>query len=299
VTQPALLIAGHGSRDEDGAREFHELCAVVRRLAPDLPVVGGFIELALPPLSEAVAELVEAGERDLVCVPLMLVAAGHAKNDIPASLVRERLRHPGLRVRYGRPLGIRPELVELVDERVRARVEPAAEAETTVLLVGRGSTDPDANSDVAKIARLLFEGRPYPAVEHAFVSLAPPSVPQALERCRRLGAERIVVVPYFLFTGVLERRIRSQAADFAAGHPQLDIRVADYLRPERPIAELVLLRYREAIDGDLRMNCDVCVHRVALPGFEHKVGAPATPHSHPADNGHHHHDHDHDRAHRH
>ncbi len=287
MNEPALLIAGHGSRDDDGTHQFHQLCQLVRGLAPRLPVAGGFIELAPPPLSEAVAELAATGERDLVCVPLMLVAAGHAKNDIPASLARERLLHPGLRIRYARPLGIRPELVALADERIREAIEPGAETETTVLLVGRGSTDPDANADIAKIARLLFEGRRYPAVEHAFVSLAAPSVPQALERCRRLGAGRIVVCPYFLFTGVLERRIRAQAAEFAAARPELDVRVAGYLRPEERIAELVIMRYREAIDGDTRMNCDVCVHRVALPGFEHKLGAPAVPHHHPAD-GHHH-----------
>jgi sirohydrochlorin cobaltochelatase len=54
----------------------------------------------------------------------------------------------------------------------------------------------------------------------------------------------------------------------------------------------VVERYTEALRGDIRMNCDVCVHRVALPGFEAKVGAPATPHYHPDEpedhHGHHH-----------
>ena len=55
------------------------------------------------------------------------------------------------------------------------------------------------------------------------------------------------------------------------------------------MAALVMERYRESFEGDIRMNCDVCVHRVALPGFEEKVGAPATPHYHPDEHGHHHH----------
>lgn len=55
-------------------------------------------------------------------------------------------------------------------------------------------------------------------------------------------------------------------------------------------------RYREAVRGDLRMNCDSCVYRIALPGFEDKVGAPQQPHFHPDDDGHdhghgHHHGH--------
>ena len=254
-------------------------------------------------MSEAVSALVHGGADDVVAVPLMLLAAGHTKNDIPATLARERLSHPHVRFRYARDLGVRPELLALIDERVAAVVAPEERGETAVVLVGRGSSDPDANADLAKIARLFYEGRAHPFVETAFVSLAPPAVPDALERCRRLGARRVVVVPYFLFTGVLERRIRAEAEGYAA-ETGLDVRVSGYFGPDRRVAALVLERYREALEGDLRMNCDTCVHRVALPGFETKVGAVATPHYHPDEdagephghdhdhgNGHHHHDH--------
>jgi sirohydrochlorin cobaltochelatase len=249
-------------------------------------VGAGFIELSRPPVSEAVSALVAQGADDVVAIPLMLLAAGHTKNDIPATLERERLAHPGVRFRYGRDLGVRPELLALIDERIAAVVGPAERPGTAVMLVGRGSSDPDANSELFKIARLYYEGREHPFVETAFVSLAPPSVVDGLERCRRLGAERVVVVPYFLFTGVLERRIREHALGWATA-TGVDVRVSGYFGPDDRVAALVLERFREAIeDGDVRMNCDVCVHRVALPGFEPKVGAPATPHYHPDEDGH-------------
>jgi sirohydrochlorin cobaltochelatase len=285
---PALLVVGHGSRDSRGAREFHELLSVLRRRNPDLPIEGGFIELSRPPISECVERLVERGAREVSSVPLMLLAAGHAKDDIPATLVREKMSHPGITFHYGRPLGIRPELLELVERRISAVVPEDEKQETAVLIVGRGSSDPDANSDLAKIARLFYEGRQYPLVETAFVSLAPPSVPEALERCERLGVRRVVVFSYFLFTGVLEERIREQSEAFAADHQRIEVRYAGYFGPDASLADLVMERYREAHSGDLRMNCDVCVHRVALPGFEEKVGAPATPHYHPDEPGHHH-----------
>ena len=290
---PALLIVGHGSRDPRGAKEFHELVALLRERNPALPIEGGFIELSRPPLSECVDRLIEGGSREVSAVPLMLLAAGHAKDDIPATLVREKLEHPGVDFHYGRPLGIRPELLSLMDERISAAVPEDERDETAVLVVGRGSSDPDANSDLAKMARLFYEGRPYPMVETAFVSLAPPTVPEALERCRRLGARRVVVFSYFLFTGVLEERIRTQSEGFAAENPGVEVRYAGYFGPDARVADLVLERYREAHSGDIRMNCDVCVHRVALPGFEEKVGAPATPHYHPDEPGHHGHDHHH------
>jgi sirohydrochlorin cobaltochelatase len=288
ISEPALLIVGHGSRDPRGAEEFQELVSLVRARAP-MHVEGGFIELSRPPISECVNNLRERGAREVSAVPLMLLAAGHAKDDVPATLVREKLTHPDLDFHYGRALGIRPELLELMDERISAVVPEEEKEGTAVLIVGRGSSDPDANSDLAKMARLFFEGRPYPLVETAFVSLAPPSVTEALERCRRLGAGRVAVFSYFLFTGVLEERIRVQSRNFAEDNPEMEVRYAGYFGPDARVAALVMERYRESFEGDIRMNCDVCVHRVALPGFEEKVGAPATPHYHPDEHGHHHH----------
>ena len=290
---PALLIVGHGSRDPRGAREFHELVALVREKNPALSVEGGFIELSRPPISDCVNRLAGGGARNIAAVPLMLLAAGHAKDDIPATLVREKMSHPEIGFEYGRALGIRPELLELMDEKISAAVPEEEKEETAILVVGRGSSDPDANSDLFKVSRLFYEGRPYPMVETAYVSMTPPSVHEGLERLKKLGSKKIAVFSYFLFTGVLEERIRHQSEAFARENPGLAISYAGYFGPHERVVDLVMDRYREAVGGDIRMNCDVCVHRVALPGFEEKVGAPATPHYHPDEpdheHGHHHH----------
>ena len=290
-TNPALLIVGHGSRDPRGAREFHDLVDLVRRRNAALTVEGGFIELSQPPVSECVNRLAKDGARNVAAVPLMLLAAGHAKDDIPATLVREKMDHPDMTFSYGRALGARPELLELMDERISAVVPEKEKKDTAVLIVGRGSSDPDANSDLSKIARLFYEGRPYPVVESAYVSMTPPDVAEGLDRCRRLGAKHIVVFSYFLFTGVLEERIRGQGEAFAGANYQVGVRYAGYFGADPRVADLVVERYIEAVEGDIRMNCDVCVHRVALPGFEEKVGAVATPHYHPDEHEHHPHGH--------
>jgi sirohydrochlorin cobaltochelatase len=294
--RPAFLVVGHGSRDPRGAREFHELVGLVRERNPGLAVEGGFIELSRPPIGECVNRLAEEGARDVAAVPLMLLAAGHAKDDIPATLVREGIEHPEMEFRYGRALGVRPELLELMEERISAVIPDEEKPDTAVLVVGRGSSDPDANSDIAKIARLFYEGRSYPMVESAFISMTPPDVGEGLDRLRRLGAKRVVVFSYFLFTGVLEERIRDEAGGFTAENPDVEVRYAGYFGPDGRVADLLVERYAEAVEGDIRMNCDVCVHRVALPGFEEKVGAPATPHYHPDEPGH---NHDHSHGHHH
>jgi len=256
-------------------------------------VEGGFIELSRPPISECVDRLAESGVSSVAAVPLMLLAAGHAKDDIPATLVRGKMDHPEMSFSYGRALGIRPELLELMDQRISIVAPDEEKEETAILIVGRGSSDPDANSDLPKMARLFYEGRPYPMVESAYVSMTPPDVAKGLDRCLRLGAKRVVVFSYFLFTGVLEERIRSQGEEFAEANPGAEVRYAGYFGPDESIADLVIERYTEAVEGDIRMNCDVCVHRIALPGFEEKVGAAATPHYHPDEPGHHVHGHHH------
>jgi cobalt transport protein ATP-binding subunit len=278
--RPGLLVVGHGSRDADGVEEFWVLAEAVRRAAPDLDTEFGFIELSQPPVDESIDRLVAAGSTDVVAVPLVLLGAGHLKNDGPAALARARARHPDVRFRLARDLGIEPLLLSIAEERVREAAGDADPARLGVALIGRGSSDPDACSDLWKVARLLADRRGLGTIEPGFVSVAAPGVPEALERCRRLGATTIAVAPFFLFTGQLVRRIYAQAAAWAAEHPDVTVRGGPHLGPDPRLASLVLERYREAIVGDVRMNCDLCVYRVRLPGYESKLGTPValTPH---------------------
>jgi sirohydrochlorin cobaltochelatase len=295
MSRPALLVVGHGTKSPHGCAEFAELVERVQLRAPYADVAGGFLELAPPPIQDAVSRLVAAGHRRVDVVPLVLVAAGHSKGDIPAALERERRRHPGLVFRYGRPLGPHPDLLAVAEQRLATVVPREQWPDTAVVLVGRGASDPDANAEIAKTARLLQEGRGIGTVETSFISLAEPSVPAGLERAHRLGYRRIVVLPWFLFAGVLPDRIVTQAQSWAREHPEAQVQLAGLLGPGEELAGVVLERWAEIAGGDLRMNCDSCAYRVALPGFEDKLGAPQTPHDHPDDPAHphvhHHHSH--------
>ncbi len=254
ATDPALLVIGHGSRDQAGVAEYWRFVDLVARTT-DVPVGGGFIELAEPDLDTAIDKLVADGATHVVGVPLVLLGAGHMKLDGPAALDRGRRRHPYVHFDYGRALAIH----HLVLDVAAARVPRDAGA---VVVVGRGSSDPDANADLFKIGRLLQDATGVPIVEPAFVSLADPRVPAAIDRCRRLGAECIAVVPYFLFTGVLVDRIGDQArVNGAVPHAHLGV--------DRRLVALVLERYREALAGDARMNCDGCKYRPAAAAEFH------------------------------
>ncbi|MEV6318479.1 sirohydrochlorin chelatase [Streptomyces sp. NPDC051776] len=289
TTPPALLIATPGPYDEAGAEAFRDFVRGLGLRNPDLPVAGGFTEPSTPPLADTLSELVEQGVRQVAAVPLALAPAGRIGGGFSDALAREQGRHSGISYRYGRPLGPHPKVLAVLERRLeealgeRAR-RPSDRAGTTVLLVGSGSTDPDVNADVHRAARLLWEGRGFAGVETAFVSLAAPDVPSGLDRCVRLGARRIVVLPYFLFTGLLPGRVRMQTEGWAAAHPEVEVMSADVIGPTEELADLVMERYREALADDAPAACESCADRNAHPGSgDEPAGVEEQPLDHPDD----------------
>src|SRR5690606_893706 len=147
----------------------------------------------------------------ILAVPGMLFAAGHAKNDIPSVLNSYSALHHGFPIAYGRELGIDLRLIRAAGDRIATATAAAgpelSRHETLLMGVGRGASDPDANSNVAKVMRLLWEGMGFGWGEVAYSGVTFPLVGPALDHAARLGYRRIVVFPYFLFTGVLVKRI--------------------------------------------------------------------------------------------
>ncbi|MEU4407261.1 sirohydrochlorin chelatase [Streptosporangium sp. NPDC023963] len=271
--KPPLLLIGQGSHDDNGSAEFgrfiHRLRCRLDQTAAD--VSGGYIARARPRLSDSVASLVARGHHRMVAQPMSLTGDVWLGADIPAAMAREQERHPMLTCDYGRPLGSDPRILALLAERLAdaaaevasLRLVPAAAGafdeepehieigETAVVLVGDGSTSPETNADVHRVSRLFWEthAHEYMTVETAFVSLTPPGVPGGIERCRRLGAKRVIVVPYLLFAGGLLDRVWAQAMAYAAGHSNLDVRCADVIGDCEGLADVVIERYEEALSG--------------------------------------------------
>lgn len=294
-----IMVCGHGSRDDGAMVEFQLVAAGLKARLPDYPIETGYLEFARPIIREGLTALVARGVRRILAVPGMLFAATHVKNDLPWELNSFMAEHPDVEIRFGRDLGLDAKLFDAAAARI-TEAEAAAttvvdRAETLLVVVGRGTHDPDANSNIAKVARLLWEGMGFGWAEIAFSGVAFPRVDEALERATLLGFRRIIVFPYFLFTGILVNRIYDQTRAVAARHPAIEFLTAPYLRDHPQVLDAFVERVLEIRDGNPAMNCQLCKYRTRIIGYETAQGEAQAGHHHHVvgvNAGHHHHHHD-------
>jgi sirohydrochlorin cobaltochelatase len=280
-----IMVCGHGSRNQNAVREFAVLADRLAERFPGVPVDHGYLEFANPVLHSGLDALKARGVTNILAVPGMLFAAGHAKNDIPSVLNGWQAMH-GVHVSYGRELGIDLKMLRAAGERVKEALmrdgwrEGDPLHDTLLVVVGRGSSDPDANSNVSKVTRMLWEGMGFGWAETAYSGVTFPLVEPALEHVTRLGYARVVVFPYFLFTGVLVKRIYSAVDETAARHPGVRFLKADYLNDHPLVVDTFVERIGEILEGTAVMNCQMCKYREQVLGFEAEVGAAQASHHH-------------------
>ena len=196
----------------------------------------GFLEFARPTIGTVLDSLRVEGAHAIDAVPGMLFAAGHAKNDIPSVLNGFSAANPGVPVRYGRDLAVDPLLLRVAAERIEAAAAPgdAGCAESLLVVVGRGTSDPDANSNIAKVTRMLWEGLGFGWAETCYSGVTTPLVGPALARIAGFGFKRIVVFP------LLPLHRRAGAAHLRRGGRGRPRKSDDYLPqgrlPQRPPA---------------------------------------------------------------
>jgi sirohydrochlorin cobaltochelatase len=283
MTGTAVLICGHGSRDPEAIAEFELVAAALRPRLPQFDFATGYLEFARPTIRDGLDTLAARGARQILAIPGMLFAASHVKNDLPWEMNTFLADNPGIDVRLARDLSIDPKLLRAAAERIAA-AEPDGSAiprtETLLVVVGRGTNDPDANSNIAKLARMLWEGMGFGWAEAAFSGVAHPRVDAALARAARLGFRRIILFPYFLFTGVLVKRIYAQTDEAAHLFPEVEFVKASYLRDHPGVLDAFSDRVGELRDGQPSMNCQLCKFREQIIGYENDAGAPQAGHHH-------------------
>ncbi|PZD96136.1 sirohydrochlorin chelatase [Paenibacillus sambharensis] len=304
----AVLFVGHGSKDSAGNNEVRAIIEAIRgRL--DVPIVETcFLEFEPPGLISGMEACVRQGATRVGVVPIMLFTAGHAKIHIPAAIDDMKLKYPDVVFEYGRPIGVHELVLTILQERMNeggyARqgeqslggADGRSRSDVAVLVIGRGSSDPDANSDLFKMSRLLWERLDVKLVETAFIGVTAPLMDEGVERCLKLGAKHVYVLPYFLFTGVLIKRMEQFVEDLRVQYPEHAFTLAPYFGFHPMLQEVLRERAIEALRGEAKMNCATCQYRLAA--MEHIDHHHHHDHEHGHDHHHHHH-HDHSHGHDH
>ena len=279
-----LVIAGHGSRDADGTREFEEALMLLKQRQPDRVITHGFLEFATPTIDEALRENVRMGSRKIVMVPGILFAASHGKNDMPVELLSVKPEFPEVEFHYGGPMGIHPLLLKLFQERIISAEAQSAQMiprhESLLVVVGRGTTDPDVNSNVNKLARMVEEGMGFGSSYVCYSGTAKPLVADGIARAAQMGYRRVVVIPYFLFTGILIKRIYSAVDEVQPKFPDVEVLKAGYLGVHPHVTDVWVEKAREALVGINSSNCSLCKYRTQIVGYEGEVGKVQEAHHH-------------------
>ena len=294
MTADTILLVGHGSREKSGNDEILEFAEQWRQRQPGWRIEVCFIEFSEITMSEGLRHAATGAQRVLV-VPLILNAAGHVKMDIPQAIDGARLKFPAVQFLYAPHLAACDPILAIVKRRLKGAMQALDMPDPTttgVVMLGRGSSDRQANGEMAKMARWLMEETDHELVDLAFTGITWPRLEKAVQRQSLLGMTQVVVLPYYLFNGTLVERIARQVENLKAQYPTIRFTSTAYFGFEREIFELLEARVNDLKRGapEFRMPCDGCKYREF--GVQHGLG------------GHHHddalaHDHDHDHEHPH
>ena len=304
MTADTILLVGHGSREKSGNDEIEAFAEQWRARQPGWRIEICFIEFSEITMSEGLRRAASGSQRVMV-VPLILNAAGHVKMDIPHAIDGARLKFPEVQFLYAPHLTACDHILSIVKRRLKGAMKALDMPDPTttgVVMLGRGSSDRQANGEMAKMARWLMEETDHPLVDLAFTGITWPRLEKAVQRQSLLGMTQVVVLPYYLFNGTLVERITRQVAHLQAQYPTLRFIATKYFGFEKEIFELLEQRVM-----DLKRNapaalmpCDGCKFRSFAEehgmGGHHHDGAVPHNHDHPHDHAHPHaHDHDHAR----
>ena len=305
-TKMGIMVCGHGSRDKDAEREFGRVAEGLRKRFPDLPVEYGFLEFSAPNIHMGLAALKEQNVDTIFAVPGMLFAATHAKNDIPSVLTTYEEKEENMAVHYGNELGLHDTMIEAFQARIYESLginpnnPPDNLYDTMLVVVGRGTSDTMANAEVAKLTRIVNENMGFGWADTVYSGVTYPSVGEGLERLSRLGFKKIVVAPYFLFTGRLIKRIYGYVDHVAKRFSDIQFIKADYLNDHEKVIDAFEFRVREIMEGIAPQESLMSSFKRRLAAGEvdvhhhHAEFNPNQDHSHD-----HSHSHDHEHSHSH
>ncbi|HBK78431.1 MAG TPA: sirohydrochlorin cobaltochelatase [Nitrospinae bacterium] len=121
---------------------------------------------------------------------------------------------------------------------------------TAVLLLGHGSRAAEANGAMHEVIRRLQEKWPGYVFGAAFLEINFPSIPEGIDFHAGSGAERIILLPYFLHLGNhVQKDLPRFVEEGRKRHPTVEISLGGHLGFHPKLVEVAEERFLEALEA--------------------------------------------------
>ena len=247
----AILVCGHGSKKKEGIQAFVQLAEKMGKRYSQTKVEYGFLELAKPDYHEAIKKLYDQGYRRIMAVPVFLFSGVHMNYEIPEMMQEFQNEMEGLEISLAPNVGISDELIQLAEKRIiEADYDRYGKSidhtDDLLLTIGVGSSVSDANADIAKLSRYIWEKNNFGFSEYAFISkMTFPSVQDVLEIIRNMPFKRIVALPLLLFPGLYLDKVFMAIEDFRK-EVNKEVIFAEPFGPDDLLLDILEKRMQEA-----------------------------------------------------
>lgn len=242
----AVLYICHGSRVKEGRNQAIEFVSKCKEELSYPIQETCFLELSKPNIYEGITTCIHKGAKEIVVVPVLLLAATHVKKDIPNEVERISEEFPWVTFYLGRPLGVHDKLISVIEERVM-ETGVALRNDASALLVGRGSSDPDTLSDFHEISNLIREKMPFQNVSVCYLAAAKPTFEEGIKQVQEGANGQVFVIPYLLFTGILMKEMEQTISRLEKNGP--DFHLCHYLGYHELLKDVLKERVAEAFEA--------------------------------------------------
>ncbi|MFZ8934631.1 MAG: CbiX/SirB N-terminal domain-containing protein [Bacteriovoracaceae bacterium] len=262
-TPHAVVFIGHGSRNKNATTEFLEVVNSYAKNANGVETHYGFVELEKPAIIDTLFKVGEDPEiKNIVLIPLFLFSSRHVKNDIPILVEKLKKRYPQKNITCADTIKSHPFIIDLIEDRIK-NVIGDKDNKKALLMVGRGSSDPDSNSEFTKIVRLVEERGQYQICLPSFIGITKPLVEDGLDFISRVRPDELIIVPYFLFAGRLVQKLEKILENFKVKYPWIKIKLAHHIGAHPKLFEFIQEKVEQALGEkpDTPLACLNCQYR--------------------------------------
>ncbi|MBT3923377.1 MAG: sirohydrochlorin chelatase [Nitrospina sp.] len=249
----AICLLGHGSRDPEGNQEFLTLWQKLHERKICRTLQYGFLEFAQPTVPEALSSCHQDGIKNVIILPSILSHGEHTQRDIPEAVRQVYQDHPEINILYAEPLGTQPEVMEVCKDRIEQAENISknilARSETLLMTVVHGSKDESSNSQIDESFCLFGQSLGFCQTVTHFTGTSQYSLENMFEKLNPQDFQRVILFPYFLFSGVWVKRVQALADTFRRKYPDTEFLNASCLKYHTRIVDTLIHRARESISN--------------------------------------------------